>query len=75
MLFDMNAPIFVRSPELMSADDTALLVIDVQDKLISLVPEHRRLVWNIRRLLDGAKTLGVPVAAPSNIRKGSAARP
>jgi len=60
MLFDMNAPIFVRSPELMSADDSALLVIDVQDKLISLVPEHRRLVWNIRRLLDGAKALGVP---------------
>ena len=52
-----------RSPELMSADDTGLLVVDVQEKLIRLLPEHARIVWNIRRLLDGAKLFGLPVLA------------
>ncbi|HVU86313.1 MAG TPA: hydrolase [Pirellulales bacterium] len=59
-----------RSPELMSASDTALLVVDVQGKLITLVPQHRRIIWNIRRLIDGAKLLGVPVAATEQYPKG-----
>jgi nicotinamidase-related amidase len=50
-----------RSPELMCCNDTALLVVDVQEKLIGLVPGHRRIVWNIRRLLNAAHVLGVPV--------------
>ena len=48
-----------RSPLLMSRDDTALLVVDVQTKLITLIPHHERIVWNVRRLLDAAEALGV----------------
>jgi len=59
-----------RSPELMSADDTALLVVDVQEKLISLIPDHARLVWNIRRLIDGAGILGLSVAATEQYPQG-----
>jgi nicotinamidase-related amidase len=59
-----------RSPEMMSASTTALVVIDVQEKLISLVPGHARLVWNIRRLIDGAKILGVPVLATEQYPAG-----
>jgi nicotinamidase-related amidase len=54
----------------MSPDDTALLVVDVQEKLIPLVPEHKRLVWNIRRLLDGAKALGVPALVTEQYPQG-----
>ncbi len=54
----------------MSASDTALLVVDVQGKLITLVPQHKRIIWNIRRLIDGAKILGVPVAATEQYPKG-----
>jgi nicotinamidase-related amidase len=54
----------------MSATDTALLVVDVQGKLVTLVPGHERLVWNIGRLLDGAKILGVPFAATEQYPKG-----
>ena len=50
----------LRSPELMSRDDTVLLVVDVQDKLIRLIPAWRRIVWNLRRLLDAARILNVP---------------
>jgi nicotinamidase-related amidase len=52
-----------RSPELMSAVDTGVLVVDVQEKLVRLLPDHGRIVWNIRRLLDGAKLFGLPVLA------------
>ncbi|MEM8865974.1 MAG: isochorismatase family protein [Planctomycetota bacterium] len=52
-----------RSPELMNAHDTALLVIDVQEKIMRAIAGSATLVWNIRRLIDGAGILGVPVEA------------
>ena len=45
-----------RSPELMNREDSALLVIDAQEKLLSVVPGRERIVWNIRRLLDGTES-------------------
>ena len=59
-----------RSPELMSRGDSALLVVDVQGKLVSLIDGYQRIVWNIRRLIDGAGVLGVPVAATEQYPKG-----
>ena len=61
---------FVRSPELMSATDTGLIVVDVQQKLISLIDGRARIVWNIRRLIDGAKLLGLPVLASEQYPQG-----
>jgi nicotinamidase-related amidase len=52
-----------RSPELMNREDTALLVVDAQEKLLAVVPGRERIVWNIRRLLDAAEILGLPFAA------------
>jgi nicotinamidase-related amidase len=51
-----------RSPELMGREDSALLVIDLQEKLVEIIPDRKRIVWNVRRLLDAAKTLGVAIA-------------
>jgi nicotinamidase-related amidase len=58
-----NASELPRSPELMNREDSALLVVDAQEKLIEIIPARDRIVWNIRRLLDGAAVLGVPFAA------------
>jgi len=58
------------SPELMSPKDTGLLVVDVQEKLLAAIPAGRRIVWNVRRLIDGAKILGLPVAATEQYPKG-----
>src|SRR6186997_102094 len=52
-----------RSPDLMSAEDTALLVVDAQVKLLEIIPQRARIVWNIRRLLDAADALHVPISA------------
>jgi nicotinamidase-related amidase len=54
----------------MSRGDTALLVVDMQDKLLKLIPGHERITWNCRRLLDGAKILGLPAAATEQYPQG-----
>jgi nicotinamidase-related amidase len=50
-----------RSPELMSRHDTALLVVDVQTKLLAWIPNQTQMVWNIRRLIDGCRALDMTV--------------
>jgi nicotinamidase-related amidase len=58
-----KSPPLSRSPELMNRRDSALLVVDAQVKLLAIVPQSARIVWNIRRLLDAANALGIPTAA------------
>jgi nicotinamidase-related amidase len=53
----------VRSPELMNREDTALLVVDAQERLLAVIPDQARIMWNIRRLIDAARALSVPIAA------------
>lgn len=60
---DSALPPITRSPELMRPADTALLVVDVQEKLMAVQPEGARIAWNARRLLDAAQILGVRTAA------------
>src|SRR6476659_120310 len=52
-----------RSPELMCAEDSALLVVDAQVKLLEIIPQRARIVWNIRRLIDAAEALRIPIGA------------
>ncbi len=59
-----------RSPELMSPADTALLVVDVQEKLMPLIGGSRRIIWNLRRLLDGAAALGLKALATEQYPQG-----
>ena len=54
----------------MNRDDTALVVVDVQEKLMPLIAGESRVTWNIRRLLDGANILGVKVVATEQYPKG-----
>jgi nicotinamidase-related amidase len=54
----------------MSPGDTLLLVVDVQERLAPAIAGHKRVEWNIRRLIDGAKALGLPVLATEQYPKG-----
>jgi nicotinamidase-related amidase len=54
----------------MSARDTGLLVVDVQEKLVPAIAGHGRVVWNCRRLVDGAGLLGLPVVATEQYPNG-----
>ena len=57
-------------PTQMSAADTGLLVIDVQEKLMPLIPGAARLTGNIAFLIDAARLLGLPVQATEQYPKG-----
>ncbi|HEV3204878.1 MAG TPA: hydrolase [Gemmataceae bacterium] len=57
-------------PTQMSAGDTGLLVIDVQEKLVPLIPDARSLIRNVAFLIDGARLVGVPVQATEQYPKG-----
>lgn len=57
-------------PTQMAAGDTGLLVIDVQEKLIPLIPESARLIRNIAFLIDAARILQMPVQATEQYPKG-----
>ncbi|MCA9236295.1 MAG: hydrolase [Planctomycetales bacterium] len=52
-----------RSPELLTADASLLLLVDLQERLLGVQPRAGEIVWNSRRLLDAASALGVRTAA------------
>ena len=52
-----------RSPELMRPDDTGLLVVDVQQGFVPVEPFAEQIIWNCRRLLDGANVFGMQAFA------------
>jgi nicotinamidase-related amidase len=57
-------------PTQLSTGDSALLVIDVQEKLLPKISGADALVRNIGFLIDGARLLDVPVAATEQYPKG-----
>lgn len=52
-----------RSPELMNPFDTILVVIDLQERLLPVIPTEQKIVWNVGRLASGAAALGMSVIA------------
>jgi nicotinamidase-related amidase len=61
---------YARSPELMTPQDTVLVVVDVQVKLMPLIAGGGRIIWNLRRLLDGAEAVGLNVLATEQYPQG-----
>src|SRR5437762_326786 len=54
----------------MSAADTGLLVIDVQEKLLPLIPDAHALVRNVGFLIDAAKLLDMTIQATEQYPHG-----
>jgi len=63
-------PFSGRSVYLMSRSNTAMLVIDIQEKLVTKIPGDRALCWNVGRLIDGARLLGLPVHCTEQYPQG-----
>ncbi len=61
---------YLRSPELLSAGNSRLLIVDMQQKLLPLIPVAERTIRNCRRLIEGAGVLSVPVFATEQYPKG-----
>lgn len=61
---------FLRSNELLSRESSRLLIVDVQEKLMPLIPVADQLIENCRRLVQGAEILGIPVFATEQYPQG-----
>ncbi|MGY8768084.1 MAG: hydrolase [Pirellulales bacterium] len=59
-----------RSPLAMSPQDTAILVVDMQEKLLPSIQHQQMVTWNVRRLLDAASVLNVKMLATEQYPKG-----
>ena len=47
----------MRLTQRMTGHHAALLVVDMQDKLLNLIPDHERVVTKLVALIRGAKAL------------------
>jgi nicotinamidase-related amidase len=57
-------------PRVLERDASVLLIIDVQEGYRGQTIEHDRMVRAVRRLLEAAKIMGVPVMATEQYPKG-----
>jgi nicotinamidase-related amidase len=60
----------MQEPRILRAADSALVVIDVQDRLAATMPARDALVRATGILLDAAALLGIPVAVTEQYPKG-----
>jgi nicotinamidase-related amidase len=57
-------------PRILDRQHSVLVVIDVQEAYRGLTVEHARMVRGVRRLIDAAQVVGVPVLATEQYPKG-----
>ncbi len=59
-----------RHPKLLRKEDTALLIIDVQEKILPVINEHERVIENALKLIRGFKVMNLPVYYTEQYPKG-----
>ncbi len=57
-------------PRVLDRTQSALVVIDVQEAYRGLTVEHERMMRGVRRLIEAAKIVGVPILATEQYPKG-----
>ena len=60
----------MRLTQRMTGHHAALLVVDMQDKLLNLIPDHERVVTKLVALIRGAKVLALPTWATEQYPRG-----
>ena len=59
-----------RYDKLLTTDKTALLIIDIQEKIINVINEYELVIENTIKLIKGFKALGVPIYHTEQYPKG-----
>jgi nicotinamidase-related amidase len=60
----------MRPTQRLTAQHGGLLVVDLQDKLLALIPERQAVVANTTALIRGARALGLPVWGTEQYPRG-----
>lgn len=61
---------YIRSVDLLSRDDSRLLIVDMQQKLLPAIPVSEQVTANCLKLVTAARLLGPPVFATEQYPKG-----
>lgn len=59
-----------RFDKLLVTDKTALLIIDIQERILGVINENEKVVENTIKLIKGFKALGVPIYYTEQYPKG-----
>ena len=59
-----------RFEKLLTTDKTALLIIDIQERIIRVINEYETVVENTIKLIKGFKALGIPIYYTEQYPKG-----
>jgi nicotinamidase-related amidase len=54
----------------LSPESSLIVIVDVQERLLPAILHGRRIVFNVRRLLEAAQTLGVPIVVTEQYPQG-----
>lgn len=61
---------FRRNPKILKKDKTALLIIDIQERIIGVMRKKKILIENVLKLVKGFKILEVPIFYTEQYPKG-----
>jgi nicotinamidase-related amidase len=59
-----------RNDKILSRDSTALLLIDIQEKILGVMLDQERLIENCTKLIKGFKILNIPIFYTEQYPKG-----
>ena len=59
-----------RNSVILNKSTTALLVIDIQDRIYKVMRKHERMLENVSKLIKGAKVLDLPIYYTEQYPKG-----
>ncbi len=66
----MNSTNYIRSPNLLDASRSRLVIVDMQERLLNVIPDSDALIEYCRKLILGAEIVAVPVDATEQYPKG-----
>jgi nicotinamidase-related amidase len=59
-----------RNGKILIRDSSALLIIDIQDRILNVMQEHEKLITNTLKLIRGFKVLNLPIFYTEQYPKG-----
>jgi len=59
-----------RNSKILKREETALLIVDIQERILGVMRNYKSVVENTIRLIKGAKILGIPVYYTEQYPKG-----
>jgi len=61
---------FIRHPKILTTDSTALLIIDIQEKILKVMHNPQMVIDNTLKLIKGFKILNLPIYFTEQYPKG-----